>query len=71
MSHPVEFLLSNIYRPQMKLQERNVFTGVCLSTGAGVHMSGPMSFLGGGYLWYQICNNFRTVLELLTLHLNL
>ena len=35
-----------------KLRGGNVFTGVCLSTGVGVGISGPMSFLGGDkYPW--------------------
>ena len=36
------------YHSQTKLRESNVFTGVFLSTGAGMGISGPMSFLGGG-----------------------
>ena len=34
-------------------REGNVFTGVCLSTGR-VDISGPMSFPGDRYLWYQV-----------------
>ena len=32
------------YRLPTKLQEGNVFTGVCLSTGRGVGISGPCAF---------------------------
>ena len=40
----------HIYRPQTKLREGNVFTGVYLSTG-GVDMSRGGGFvLGGGYV---------------------
>ena len=34
------------YCPSTKLEEGNVFTGVCLSMGVGI--SGPMSFQGVG-----------------------
>ena len=35
------------YRPPTKLQEGNVFTDICLSTGG---ISGPMSFQGCGWV---------------------
>ena len=38
----------NLYRPQTKLREGNVFTGVCLST----EWISP--WVGGGHLWYQV-----------------
>ena len=40
--------LNRHYRPQTKLQEVNVFTGVCLFTGGVVGIFGPMFFLGVG-----------------------
>ena len=39
------------YRPQTKLRQGNVFIGVCLSTGG---ISGSVSLLWGGYLWYHV-----------------
>ena len=49
----VPMVLCNYCRPQTKLREGNVFTGVCLSTG---RRSGHLSshILSGGYLWYQV-----------------
>ena len=40
------------YPLSTKLLGGNVFTDACLSTG--VSTSGPMSFPGGGYFWYQV-----------------
>ena len=56
-------LLFYFYRPQTKLREGNVFTGVCLSKGVGgclwshgpgMGISGIRSFPEDGYFWYQV-----------------
>ena len=51
------------HRLQTKLWEGNVFTGVCLSTGAG-----------SGYLWYHVpssSHHVRMILEYFLVYVNL
>ena len=44
----------DFYAQQRSCGKVMFFTGVCLSIGAGVGISGTRSLLEGKYLWYQV-----------------